>query len=346
MRPAKFELHAEIKTLRLTSPFRIAHGVSSERQVLRLSYGDAVGEAPFVPYYNENGDETLRWVREELKWSIGPAPQGGPRAARLALDVLWHDWQGRRKALTVSQMLGTTEFTSPPGCRSFSIPTDLDEFKDLVTQVNRQFKVLKFKLGSGNIDFDEAIAAYAREAAPSAMIFADANGGWTASDAATIIARLLRRDIAFVEQPIHHELGKEGWRELRSALPSRSMPVFADESAQTAADVPWLADLADGVNIKLLKCGGFQQAIYMIREARAHRLQVMLGCMIESSLGVTAAAHLSPLVDWIDLDGHLYLADDDFTGLKFDERGALVMPPKDGVGAVSRSPEINPEQHR
>ena len=346
MPPAKPELHAEIKTLHLTVPFRISHGVSSERQVLRVSFGDAVGEAPFVPYYHENGDDTLRWVQEELKWNIGPAPQEGPRAARLALDVLWHDWQGRRKAMPVWQLLGTSDFTSPPGCRSFSIPTDLDEFKDLVTQVNRQFKVLKLKLGSGNIDFDEAIAAYAREAAPSAMIFADANGGWVAQDAATIIARLLRRDIAFVEQPIHHELGKEGWRELRSALPSRSMPVFADESAQTAADVPWLADLADGVNIKLLKCGGFRQAIDMIREARTHRLQVMLGCMIESSLGVTAAAHLSPLVDCIDLDGHLYVADDDFKGLFFDEHGALAMPPKDGIGAVKRSPEVNPEPNR
>jgi L-alanine-DL-glutamate epimerase-like enolase superfamily enzyme len=341
MRPAKPELHAEVKTLHLTTPFRIAHGVSSERQVLRVSYGKAMGEAPFVPYYHEDPTETLRWI-QELDWNIGPAPQEGPKAGRLALDVLWHDWLGRRDSKPVWQLLGIGTFASASACRSFSIPSDLDEFKELVANVNRQFRVLKLKLGSGNIDFDEAIAAYAHEAAPNAKIFADANGGWSVADASTIIPRLLRRDIAFVEQPVHHERGTDIWRELRSALPSRSMPLFADESAQSAADVDQLAELADGVNVKILKCGGLRQAVTMIERARACRVQVMLGCMIESSIGVTAAAHLAPLADWIDLDGHLYLADDDSMGLNFDDAGELNMPKKPGIGAAIKP--ISPEE--
>lgn len=343
MTQAKPEFHAEIKTLHLTEPFRIAHGVSSERQVLRVRYGRAVGEAPFVPYYHENAEETLQWVRE-LEWTMGPAPKDGPRAGRLALDVLWHDWQGRRDSKQVWQMLTGKAFASPSGCRSFSIPTDLDGFKEQVARVNRQFRVLKLKLGSGNIDFDEAVAAYAHEAAPDATIFADANGGWSIADAAAIIPRLLRRRIAFLEQPIHHERGADAWRELRSALPSRSMPLFADESAQTAADIPWLSEFADGVNVKLLKCGGMRQAVTMIEHARASRMQVMLGCMIESSLGVTAAAHLAPLVDWIDLDGYLYLADDDYGGLRFNDCGDLIMPTGYGIGALPRT--VSSEEHR
>ena len=125
--------------------------------------------------------------------------------------------------------------------------------------------------------------------------------------------------------------------ELRANLPADAPPIFADESVQSAADLPALAHYIDGVNVKLLKCGSFDGAVAMIAAAREHKLGVLLGCMIESSLGITAAAHLAPWADWIDLDGHLHLSNDDFDGLQFSEEGLLIMPPRPGIGAIPRS---------
>jgi L-Ala-D/L-Glu epimerase len=120
------------------------------------------------------------------------------------------------------------------------------------------------------------------------------------------------------------------------ARPAEALPVFADESAQNAADVRELAGLADGVNVKLLKCGSFGGGIEMIRAARTLGMGVILGCMIESSIGITAAAHLAPWADHVDLDGHLYLSDDDYCGVGFDESGCLVMPETPGLGVTPR----------
>ncbi len=326
-------LRAELRTLRLTEPFRIAHGTSAERTVLRVRYGDAVGEAPFVPYYKEDPPDTLRWL-QSLAWTGGPAPAQGPRAGRLALDLLWHDIIGRQRFESLGAMWRLDAAKSPLGCRSFSIPIDLDSFAEKVREVSRQFRVLKLKVGSGNCDFDEAIVARACEAAPQATIMADANGGWSVAEAARLIPLLARRGIKLIEQPVHHDGGVEAWRELRAAMPICPVPLYADESTQKADDVRLFAGLADGVNVKLLKCGSIEQAKTMIRFARDLRMKVMLGCMIESSIGITAAAHLAPLADWIDLDGHLYVADDDYEGIRYDAEGRLVMPERPGIGVA------------
>lgn len=343
------EFHAELKTLRLTEPFRIAHGESFERQVVRVSARregiEAIGEAPFVPYYGDNPAETLSWLRE-LPNPLVENPRHGPRVALLALDLLRIDMLGKATGKPYGQLWqqlsGSNWPAPPPGCRSFSIPGDLDEFAEKVRETSRQFSVLKLKLGSGNLDQDELMVIRARNAAPVATIFADANGGWSVDEAAAIIPQLKRWNISFIEQPIHHQLGAAGWRELRSKLPSRLMPLYADESAQTMDDVPQLARLADGINVKLLKCGGWHRAREMILAARVHQMKVILGCMIESSIGTTAAAHLAPLADWIDLDGHLYVANDDYEGIRYEEHGRLVMPDAPGIG-VSRREMTNDE---
>lgn len=328
-------LHAEIKTLELTEPFRISHGTSATRQVLRVSWGDAVGEAPFVPYYGEDAAVTLRWV-QSLDWQGDPAPADGPRAGLLALDVLWHDAIGKRRGYTLGQLLGIAPAVGQAACRSFSIPTDLEAFEAKVRETARQFRVLKLKLGSGNVDLDESIVAVARTAAPHAQIFADVNGGWSVAEAARLIPKMARFDLALIEQPIHHQGGIEAWRELRAALPSHSLPLYADESTQNAEDAVRLADLVEGVNVKLLKCGSIAAAARMMRMARSHKLSIILGCMIESGIGVTAAAHLAPLADFIDLDGHLYVSNDDYTGIQFDGEGSLVMPTGCGLGACAK----------
>jgi len=208
----------------------------------------------------------------------------------------------------------------------------LAAFAELVTETAQLFQVLKLKLGSGDMDHDEQIVATARKAAPNAKMLADVNGDWSVAEAAQIIPRLSTFALTLIEQPIHHRGGLEAWRELRAALPAQTTPLFADESAQTAADVPLLSTLVDGVNVKLLKCGSFKGAVTMISCAREHGLGVLLGCMIESSIGITAAAHLAPWADFADLDGHLYLSDDDYTGIRFNEEGCLIMPELPGIG--------------
>ncbi len=328
-------LQVELKKLLLTEPFRIAHGASSERTVVRLRQGLGLGEAPFVPYYPESPEDTVAWLNDEDgSRARKPNAADGPRAGRLALDLLNEDRLAKKADKPLWQALELPNPQGIAGGRSFSIPIDLKAFTQSVQEVNRQFRVLKLKLGSGNLDFDEAIVAYAREAAPKAILMADVNGGWSPNNAARMIRRLTRWDMELMEQPIHHEGGSEGWRELRSAMTSRSIRLIADESAQTEADLTWLDGMVEGVNVKLLKCGGLRPAISMINAAHDRGLGVLLGCMIESSIGVTAAAHLAGLADWVDLDGNLYVANDDYEGLRFDEEGDLVMPSGTGIGAV------------
>lgn len=320
---------AELKTLHLTTPFRIAHGASSTRQVVRVRAGDAVGEAPFVPYYGESPEETLAWLKGSQE---GP----GTRAGELALDLLKLDraglplWQVAEKELGQGRPWGQIQ-----ACRSFSIPTDLTAFAELVGETARQFRVLKLKLGSGDLVHDEAIVKTAFASAPQATIMADVNGGWSVKDTLSMMPKL-EGLLELIEQPIHHSEDIEAWLEL-TRHKRLTLPLFADESVQNAADVHRLAECVDGVNVKLLKCASFRGAIEMIEASRKYELDVILGCMIESSIGTTAAAHLAPWADYVDLDGHLYLADDDYTGITFDDEGRLVMPQECGIGARPRT---------
>ncbi|MDZ4406285.1 enolase C-terminal domain-like protein [Prosthecobacter sp.] len=327
-------MHATLHTLHLVEPFRIAHGTSATRQVLRVSEGDRIAEAPFVPYYGEDPQQTLAVLNQAV------LPAQLPRTAALALNLLRHDIVGhatsQNLAASARLKLGPPTRPAPPGCRSFSIPDDLAVFADKVSAIAKQFRVLKLKLGSGDLGLDIATVSVARYAAPEADLILDVNGGWDLHEAALMIEKLAHYSPVLIEQPIHHRHGIDAWEELRASLPGNPPPIFADESVQTAADIPALADFIDGVNIKLLKCGSFDAAIAMIETARAHSLQILLGCMIETSLGTTAAAHLAPWADWIDLDGHFYVANDDFTGIEYDAHGTLLMPDRPGIGAIPR----------
>lgn len=327
-------MHFEIKTLHLSEPFRIAHGTSATRQVLRVSNGELVTEAPFVPYYGEDPAQTLAVLNQAV------LPEVLPRTAGLALNLLRHDiighQTGRPLRTYAESKLGVPVQHAPPGCRSFSIPEDLDVFADKVRDIAAQFPVLKLKLGSGDLGLDIATVSVARMAAPHAKLLLDVNGGWDMAEAPLMIEKVAEYSPTLIEQPIHHRLGVDGWEELRALLPGNPPPIFADESVQTVEDVIALADFVDGVNIKLLKSGSLDAAVAMIGKAREQGLQVLLGCMIETSLGTTAAAHLAPWADWIDLDGHFYVADDDFTGITYDATGNLLMPNRPGIGAVPR----------
>lgn len=327
-------MSAALFPLPLAEPFRIAHGTSATRTVLRVRRDGHVAEAPFVPYYGEDPAETLAAIE------CGTPVSELPRTARLAFDLLEQDLASTAVGETLTdraaRRLGKPAGPTPPGCRSLGIPDDLEVFSEKVAVLARQFRVLKLKLGSGDLGLDLAIVSVARLAAPEAELLIDVNGGWDLTEAPLMIWKLMDYRPALIEQPLHHSLGLEAWRDLRAEMPEGAPPIFADESAQTVADLAGLAGYADGVNVKLLKCGSFDGAVDMIAGARHLGLGVLLGCMIESSLGTTAAAHLAPWADWIDLDGQFYLAHDDYEGIAYASDGSLVMPSRPGIGAVPR----------
>ena len=315
-------MHCELRILHLTEPFRIAHGTSTERTVLRLSHEGLIAEAPFVPYYAESPEASLAAV-SQLRDPFDELPAEAPRAARLALDVLKHQLLARRAGVPLWQYLQLPDPNGRQACRSLGIPTDLAAFRQRVTETAAQFRVLKLKLGSGDVAHDLAIVRTAREAAPQATLIADANGGWSVDQACGLIPKLAALGLEMIEQPVTHKEGLGPWLALKAALPSPPISIFADESVQTSSDVPAMAPFVQGISVKLLKCGTLAEALATIRLGRDLGKQVLLSCMIESSYGITVAAHLAGLADYIDLDGHLYLANDPGGGLAFDAAGRL-----------------------
>ncbi|HKV85668.1 MAG TPA: enolase C-terminal domain-like protein, partial [Ktedonobacterales bacterium] len=192
---------------------------------------------------------------------------------------------------------------------------------------------LKVKLGTeADLDIVRAIRDVT-----SATLRVDANAAWTPKQAIRIITRLEPYDIEFVEQPVAAN-DLDGLRLVRE---NSALPIIADESCVTLEDIPRVAGCADGINIKLMKCGGIRNALAMIHAARAHHLKVMLGCMIESSLAITAAAQISPLVDYADLDGGLLITNDPYDGVRV-ERGKLILPERAGLGVLPRE-SVTPE---
>ena len=328
---------AQLHTLQLREPFRIAHGTSTERQMVRAMAGTAKGDAPFVPYYQDDPEAAVAQLNALVRLD-GTLPSGAGRAARMALSLLQHDHAAQRAGLPLWQHLGLPDPRGREACRSIGIPTSLAQFRARICDFSRQFRVLKLKLGSGDLEHDAAVVCAAREAAPYTVLTADVNGGWSPAEAADMIQRLGPYRLALFEQPISHTLGVAGWKELRARLPGNPVPLFADESAQVTEDLPPLDPWIDGVCVKLLKCGGIAEIIRMIRLARTLQKQVLLSCMIESSVGITAAAHLAGLADFIDLDGHLYLANDDCIGVRYDADGRLRLPENSGIGAEPRTP--------
>jgi L-alanine-DL-glutamate epimerase-like enolase superfamily enzyme len=329
-------VEGRVHILRLAGEFRIAHGSTRERRVLRLCCGDAVAEAPFVPYYPDRVEEVEAWLRGGAARDAGSGvmQQGEmPRVIRTALDVLQHEVLALERGMPLWRSMNLPDPNGKPGCRSLGIPEDFEEFRERVRQGASQFPVLKLKLGSGDLEKDATIVSVAREVNPHGVMFVDVNGGWEVSEAGRMIPKLVSLGISRVEQPIAQALGVEGWLALRREIRGCAVEVYADESVGTVADLRALAGCVEGVNVKLLKTGGITGALELVREARRLGKGVLLGCMIESSLGVSAAAHLAGMADGIDLDGHLYLEADDFEGFWYDVEGRLCVPDRPGIGA-------------
>jgi L-alanine-DL-glutamate epimerase-like enolase superfamily enzyme len=272
------------------------------------------------------------WEMQRIE-AILDAHESG-RAARAALDCALHDWQGKRLGLPVWKMLGLDRNQIPPTSVTIGIepPAVLRErVPEILARTGAQY--LKVKLGSpAGIETDQEIFATVQEAAPVPVGWrVDANGGWSVEAARTMLRWLATRDVEFVEQPLLR--GQEA--DLPALYRDRPLPIFVDESVYVAADIPPLADHIDGVNLKLMKCGGLREGLRVIHTARAHGLMVMMGCMSESSLAITAAAHLSPLADALDLDSHLNLLPDPYRGALLVE-GRIVPGEEPGLGVSLR----------
>ncbi len=251
---------------------------------------------------------------------------GHANAARAALDIALLDWLSKFYHLPCHRFLGVDPHSVP--ATSYSIGIDSPEMIRQKIMDAADFKYLKVKLGGDNDqEIVDTIRCLTRK-----PIRVDANEGWTTPQLALQkIEWLASERVEFVEQPMPAGMLDEmAWVRERSPL-----PVIADESAIGLADIPKLVGAFDGINIKLMKAGGLQPALDMIAVARAHNLKVMLGCMIESSVAISAAACIAPLADYVDLDANLLVRNDPFTGVE-SKKGIQTLLDIPGIGAVPR----------
>jgi L-alanine-DL-glutamate epimerase-like enolase superfamily enzyme len=290
---------------------------------------EALGESAPVARYHESVESVIQALDER---ELGDDPYAletlladcSP-AVRCGLDVALHDCIARDVDRPLWRLLGLDPTRTPVTSFTLGI-APIDETLEKVREI-AEHPILKVKVGAGR-DV-ETVAAI--RAIYHGTIRIDANEAWTPEEAVEMLDELSRYDIEFCEQPIPAGTPER----LRWIRERSSIPLVADEDAKDASDLAALAGCVDGVNVKLVKCGGIRGALAMIHTARALGLKVMLGCMVESAILATAAAHLSPLVDWADLDGPFLVADDPFAGISY-AGGKIVLPEGPGLGVQER----------
>ncbi len=335
--------------LRTRHPFNIAReDKPMERTGVWVTLRDADGvegwgEAAPQAFYGETTD-TVTAVLPLLAEVLDDAAQGDPfaleraeaalhhalghnGAARVAVSAALHDLVGKRLGVPVWKLWGLDPTTAPVSSYTIGIDT-LEVMREKVREA-APYSILKVKVGTTR-DFE--VLAMIREEAPGKTIRVDANTAWTAKQAIAAIPILADFGVEFVEQPLPAD-DLAGLRLVRENSP---LPIVADESVSTAADVAKLAGVVDGVNIKLAKCGSLREALRIVHAARAHGMSVMLGCMLETTLGIAAAVQLAPLVDYVDLDGAALLDGDPFEGPGLEEDGRLRFNLEPGLGVAAR----------
>ncbi len=317
--------------------FRTARttSASSESVIVAVSDGTltGLGEAAPSRYYGETIETVVAYL-ERMRSAVEHAAheselmayltsRGGydEPAARASLEIAAHDMLGKRYGVPLWKHFGLDPARAP--LTTISIGIDTPEVMLEKALEAREYPLLKVKL---NAETDLSIVARIKEAT-GARVTVDANCAWTPEDSVRNVGELARMGVEFVEQPVRAD-DIEGLRRVKE---HSSIPIFADESCPTSADVATVATAVDGIVIKLMKGGGFVDAIKMAREARRHGLGTMIGSMLESSVGITAAAHISPLMDYADLDSVFLLGNDPYVGMKI-ERGRIVLPDGTGLG--------------
>ena len=324
--------------LPLVHTFTIARGSASEIHsvLFRLSWNghEGLGETAPSARYGQSSAAVHEYfamhpLRSDDPYALELLLAGMPAAERCGLDAALYDLIGKDLGLPLWRLFGLDPARTP--VTSFTIGIDTPEVMLAKLAEIADHPLVKVKLGfPGDVEVLEAIRARY-----TGTLRIDANEGWTPEEAAAKLERLGRCDIEFCEQPIAAG-APERLRWIRERSP---IPIVADEDARDAADLGALAGCVDGVNVKLVKCGGMRAALAMIATARALKLKVMLGSMVESAILTTAAAHLSPLADWADLDGPFLTARDPFAGITY-ERGKIVLPAGSGLGVVERTSAV------
>jgi L-alanine-DL-glutamate epimerase-like enolase superfamily enzyme len=331
------ELRAHKVALALTETFTIARQSRNVEHVVHVELEQdgivGYGEGAPVDYWGETQESLLAFLEDEAPTLIGGDPYAreyisrrlamrpGEQGAKQAIDGALHDWLGKRLGEPVWRLFGLSP-TSPP--TSYTIGIDTIEGTVDRTRRANGYEVLKLKVGGA----DDLERLRAVRENTSARIRIDGNEGWTLETARELMPVLVEMGVEFVEQPFP-AADIDSSRALREITPR--IPVIIDEGCKDLLDVARVAGYADGVNIKLAKSGGISEALRMIHAARALGLQVMLGCMIESELGIAAAAQIASLVDYVDLDGHLLISNSPFTGLGFRD-GGVVASADPGLG--------------
>ena len=337
----RMRLSFEPYELKLRHAFNLAKNqrTTTPGVQVRLQLDDLVGygECSMPPYLGENVDSVCSFLSKvdltqfadpfrvkdihEYLESIAP----NNRAAKAGVDIALHDLLGKIMNQPWYKIWGLNPDKTPNTSYTISYDADPDEMKAKIDETE-PFKVVKVKMG---LNHDKEVVNALRERSDVA-ICVDANQGWDNKEAALEMCHwLAERNCLFVEQPMPKEMIDEtAWLRERSPL-----PIIADEFLQRLPDVRRAAGAYDGINIKLMKSTGMHEAHQMAELARALGMKVMLGCMTETSCAVTAAAQLSPLVDWADLDGNLLIANDLFDGIKIQD-GRVIIPERPGIGVV------------
>jgi len=330
-------VRATTHVLALRETFQIARGAADEETVVAVELErDGVlarGEGAPVDYWGETADGIVAALEADGLALLGDdlfageailarvSAWDGPQGAKMALDGLVHDWLGKRLGQPTWRVLGSDRVTPPT---SYTI--GIDSVEGTADKVRRApgYEVYKIKVGGpGDLERLRAVRAET-----GARLRIDGNEGWDLETARELTPELIALGVEFVEQPFPAK-DLESFVAYR-ALPER-LPVLIDEGCRDLASVADIARYADGIVIKLAKCGGIREALRMVHAARALDLEIMFGCMIESELGISQAAQLGSLADYIDLDGHLLISNAPFTGLGFSD-GRLVLSDGPGLG--------------
>jgi L-alanine-DL-glutamate epimerase-like enolase superfamily enzyme len=336
------DVAARIVSLPLAETFTISRESQDVAELVEVAVAHAgvtgYGEAAPIERYAESAESALAYV-EANGASLGDDPfaldeilERLPReqfAARAALDAALHDLQGKLLGRPVWQLLGLRR-SGPPTSWTIWLG-DPDDMARRAEKVGDRFRRLKLKLGGGDgLDVERVRAVRGVATVPLQV---DVNEWWSLDEALEAVPQLAELGVEYVEQPLR--AGDEGGARLKRESP---LPIYVDEDCHTLGDVARCAERGHGINVKLAKSGGIREAVAMAHAARALGLGVMLGCMVESGLGIAAAAHVASLCDHVDLDGNLLLADDPWPGVEL--RDGVQLPstePGLGVRAAAHS---------
>jgi L-alanine-DL-glutamate epimerase-like enolase superfamily enzyme len=328
-------------TLNLRNPFHLSYGTTDTRDAfwVRLRGDEGWGEGTIPPYYRVDASAmTNCWQRaaeqekpppDSLDHIAAWIPADGPAPARCGLELALLDRIGKHRGLPLWKLLGLPKPAGMPTAFTISIDTP-GAMANMARRI-AGYPLIKIKLGS---DDDESRVRAVREARPDARLVIDANAGWTTDAALKNLKWLETCRIELIEQP----LAKDQHAAMGEVQKHTSIPIVGDESVQSMEDIEKLGKAGvAGINMKLMKVGGVLAALAILRRARELNMKIMLGCMIETSLGITAMAHLSGLADWVDLDAPLLISNDPFDGVRYDEHAVMALPDdRPGIGAVKR----------